>query len=152
VLRATPDSTALRLAFTRTERRTQRASDGSLVIEARRFEVPNCYRHLRELHVRYASWDLSQVHLLDQRSGRLLCRLYPQDKQRNAHALRAPLQPLARGEAVASPENHDNARVSIRDNCVAPLLAKLMAQQNATGLPPAYLPKDEQPPVEGHDP
>ena len=28
---------------------------------------------------------------------------------------------------------------------MAPLLAKLMAQQAATGLPPAYLPKDERP-------
>ena len=28
---------------------------------------------------------------------------------------------------------------------MTPLLAKLMAQQAATGLPPAYLPKDEAP-------
>jgi hypothetical protein len=34
---------------------------------------------------------------------------------------------------------------------MAPLLAKLMAQQADTGLPPAYLPKDE-PPIEGSDP
>src|SRR5690606_6318781 len=77
VLRPAPDSAALRATFTRTERRTQRASDGTIVIGAQRFEVPNRYRHLRELAVRYASWDLSQVHLLDERSGQLLCRLYP---------------------------------------------------------------------------
>jgi hypothetical protein len=35
---------------------------------------------------------------------------------------------------------------------MAPLLSKLMAQQANTGLPPAYLPKDEPPPEEGHDP
>jgi putative transposase len=27
---------------------------------------------------------------------------------------------------------------------IAPLLAKLLAEQAATGLPPAYLPKDEK--------
>jgi hypothetical protein len=53
----------------------QRRSDGTLVIATRRFEIPNRYRHLREVHVRYAQWDLSQVHLLDERSGKILCRL-----------------------------------------------------------------------------
>lgn len=49
VLRPAPDSSALRATFTRTERRTQRLSDGTVVIGAQRFEVPNRYRHLREL-------------------------------------------------------------------------------------------------------
>jgi putative transposase len=150
VLRRAPDSAALRLAFTRTERRTQRFSDGTLVIDTQRFEVPNRYRHLRDLTVRYAGWDLSQVHLLDERSGKLLCRLYPQDKQRNARAVRAPLEPVASG---AAPEPSDSATsIDIPVNSIAPLLAKLMAQQTATGLPPAYLPKDEPPLDEGHDP
>ena len=56
VTRPSPDSAALRLAFTRTERRTQRKSDGTLVIEGRRFELPNRYRHLREVEVRFASF------------------------------------------------------------------------------------------------
>src|SRR5271166_4943786 len=46
VTRLCPDAAALRLAFTRTERRTLRKSDGTAVIEGRRFEVPNRYRHL----------------------------------------------------------------------------------------------------------
>ena len=46
VTRPCPDAAALRLAFTRTERRTLRKSDGTAVIEGRRFEVPNRYRHL----------------------------------------------------------------------------------------------------------
>jgi hypothetical protein len=125
-------------------------SDGTLVIDTQRFEVPNRYRHLRELAVRYAGWDLSQVHLLDERSGQLLCRLYPQDKQRNARAVRAPLEPVASG-AIPEPSDR-NAAIGVPANSVAPLLAKLMAQQTATGLPPAYLPKDEPPADEGHDP
>jgi putative transposase len=152
VLRPSPDSTALRLAFTHTERRTQRLSDGTLVIESQRFEVPNRYRHLRELYVRYAGWDLSQVHLLDERSGQLPCRLYPQDKQRNASGVRAPLQPLANSPAITEP--HESGAVINADttNTTAPLLRKLLVQQCATGLPPAYLPKDEEPPEEEHDP
>jgi hypothetical protein len=41
VLRPSPDSAALRLAFTRTDRRIQRRSDGTIVMQGRRFEVPN---------------------------------------------------------------------------------------------------------------
>ena len=41
VLRPSPDSAALRAAFTRSERRTQRVSDGTIMVGAQRFEVPN---------------------------------------------------------------------------------------------------------------
>ena len=149
VLRRSPDTAAVRLAFTRTEQRTQRLSDGTIVIDARRLEVPSRYRHLRDLTVRYASWDLSQVHLVDERSGRILCRLYPQDKQRNASGVRAPLEPLAHGGAAV---HQTPAATATTATGAAPLLEKLLAQQAATGLPPAYLPKDEQPPEEKDDP
>ena len=139
VLRPSPDSDALRLAFTRTDKRLQRRSDGTLVIATRRFEIPNRYRHLRELYVRYAQWDLSQVHLLDERSGKVLCRLYPQDKQSNAQGVRRPLDPLA----SAQPDTAGTAESPRTSRSMAPLLIKLMAQQTATGLPPAYLPMDK---------
>ena len=144
VLRPSPDSAALRAAFTRSERRTQRVSDGTIMVGAQRFEIPNRYRHLRELIVRYASWDLSMVHLVDDRSGQLLCRLYPQDKTRNATGIRAPLEPLAASQPPPVPAQPGQA---------APLLEKLMRERAATGLPPAYLPKNELPPShEGDDP
>jgi hypothetical protein len=47
VSRPCPDAAALKLAFTRADRRTLRKSDGTIVIEGRRFEVPNRYRHCR---------------------------------------------------------------------------------------------------------
>ena len=95
VTRPCPDAAALRLAFTRTERRTLRRSDGTAVIEGRRFEVPNHYRHLSLLEVRFAAWDLTQVHLVDPHTGTVLCRLFPQDKAANATGLRRGLQPIA---------------------------------------------------------
>lgn len=146
VLRPSPDSEALRLAFTRTEKRTQRHSDGTLVLEARRFEVPNRYRHLRELHVRYAAWDLARVHLLDERSGQILCRLYPQDKQANARGVRRPLEPIGLAGAGGA------AARQAAPGQMAPLLEGLMAKQAATGLPPAYLTKDEPPAPQGEQP
>jgi hypothetical protein len=84
--------------------------------------------------VRFASWDLSHVHLVDARTGTVLSPLYPLDKARNAdgkrRALPAPQRVLPRHDPSA-------------DSGIAPLLQHLMAHYAATGLPPAYLPKDE---------
>jgi putative transposase len=133
VTRPCPDSTALRMAFTKSDSRTQRKSDGTIVIQGRRFEVPNQYRHLTRIEVRYASWDLSFIHLVDERTGQVLCRLFPQDKARNASGLRRGLDPISPVPLdVPPPEG------------IPPLLAKILNEQAATGLPPAYLPKDEK--------
>jgi len=130
VARPSPDSAALRLAFTKTEKRSQRRSDGTVSIEARRFEIPARYRHLDRVVLRYASWDLSLVHLVDEREDKVLCRLYPLDRERNASGYRRPVDPpVEPGVAPATG--------------LPPLLTQLLAKQVATGLPPAYLPKDE---------
>jgi putative transposase len=132
VMRPCLDSAALKLAFTRTEQRTQRKSDGTIIIEGRRFEVPNQYRHLGRLEVRYAVWDLTQVHLIDERLGKVLCRLFPQDKAKNANGLRRSLDAVST-EPVAPAASSG----------MAPLLARLIERQAESGLPPAYLVKDE---------
>lgn len=141
VTRDSPDGATLRLAFTRTDSRTQRLSDGTVVIDTRRFEVPNHFRHLHRLRVRYASWDLTQVHLVDERTGQVLCRLYPQDKQHNAQGVRRPLQPVA---ARIADTAVDPLSLTPQTG-MAPLLKSLIARQSARGLPPPYLPQDEPP-------
>jgi len=135
--RPCPDSEQLRQAFSAQLSRTQRQSDGTLSVESIRFELPSRYRHLNRVSVRFASWDLSHVYLADPRSGRLLCPLYPQDKHKNADARRRSKQPLI--DAGPSPA------LKSEGGGMAPLLRKLIAQYAATGLVPAYLPKDECP-------
>ena len=130
--RPCPDTEQLRLAFTAEVTRTQRRSDGSFSLEGVRFEVPSRYAHLHKLTVRYALWDRSFVHLADPTTGVILCRLYPQDKNKNAQGHRAPRQPVL----AASPPAPAG---------MAPLLQQILRQYAATGLPPAYLPKPENP-------
>ncbi len=142
VTRPCPDAATLRLAFTRAERRTLRKSDGTAVIEGRRFEVPNQYRHISLLEVRYAAWDLTEVHLVDPQTGTVLCRLYPQDKAANASGLRRGLQPIANEPAKPSP-SPPTPSPSKQGRGIGPLLDLMLDRQAATGLPPAYLPKDE---------
>ena len=130
VSRPCPTSAELKAAFMRETTRIQRRNDGTVSINAQRFEVPGRYRQLRELRLRYAEWDLSAVHLVDA-TGSVLCPLYPQDKAANAGGLRRAITPGAAEEEPAQGE-------------IAPLLKKLMADYAATGLPPAYLPKTEK--------
>jgi len=138
VSRDCPDSNALRLAFTRSDTRTQRRSDGTIVINGRRFELPNRYRHLTRIEVRYAEWDLSTVHLVDAQTGSVLARLYPQDKTLNASGLRRSLDPVSGASVVPHPAPSEP------DPSLPPLLARMLDRQASAGLPPPYLPKDEE--------
>jgi hypothetical protein len=131
--RPSPSTEALKLAFTREVRRAQRRSDGTLTLEGIRFEVPSRYGHLASLTLRAAAWDLGRVHLSDPATGAVLCRLYPQDKSKNAQGRRAARVPVPGAAAGAAPA----------PGALAPLLRKLIKEYAATGLPPAYLPKDE---------
>ncbi len=128
VARPSPSSDELRRAFRREELRSQRRSDGTLTVAGVRFEIPSRYRTLSRPAVRYASWDLSTVDLVDARSGVRLTTLLPLDKQKNADAGRRAL--VAEPDVEPAPE----------PSGVAPLLRSLMSQQAATGLPPAYVP------------
>ena len=144
VTRPCPDSAALKLAFTRTERRALRNSDGTIVIAGRRFEVPNRYRHLTALEVRFADWDLSLVHLVDEPTGAVLCRLFPLDKTANASGRRRSLEPLSDVSTAVKPAVGLQPTGLSRGG-MAPLLARLLEKRAASGLPPAYLVKDEEP-------
>src|SRR5271166_5438288 len=85
--RALASNSSTSLAKSASDRVRQRKSDGTVVIEGRRFEIPNRYRHLSRIEVRYAGWDLGLVHLVDEHTGKALSRLYPQDKTENASGL-----------------------------------------------------------------
>ena len=132
VLRISPDLNHLRGAFRREELRTQRRGDGTVMIESRRFEVPAQFRYLKVLKLRYAKWDLSFVTMLDPRTGLDLCRLYPQDKAKNASGMRRTLAAYSDIEANKTREPAPE---------LPPLLEKLLREQEKTGFPPTYLPK-----------
>lgn len=128
--RESPASRDLRRAFRTQVRRRPRRSDGTVSLAGQRFELPSRYRHLTEVTVRYARWDLSVVDLVDPNSGQVLGPLYPLDKARNADGRRRRLQQPG---VIPAPKPAG----------MAPLLKQLMADYAATGLPPAYLPKDD---------
>ena len=74
------------------------------------------------------------AYLVDQRTANLLARIYPQDKIKNSNGYRRTLQPVAEQAPGAVIDDSDP---------IPPLLRKLLADYAASGLPPAYIPKEE---------
>jgi len=133
--RPSPSSGDLRRAFRVEETRCQRRSDGTLSLKAKRFEIPSRFRHLKQVTVCYASWDLRSVDLLDSMTGQIVCPIYPQDKTANAEGIRRQLQ---------DPGFHPEGALAQRNpksSGIAPLLDEQMREYSAGGVLPAYLSK-----------
>jgi transposase InsO family protein len=134
VSRPAPDLDTLHLAFTRQVSRNQRRSDATVTVEGIRYEVPSRFRHLPRLALRYAAWDKSRLVLVDAKTGLPLARLLPLDKEQHAGGRRRALQPLD----ASSPTPTSLAKPGL-----PALVRQWLADYSATGLPPAYLPKEE---------
>lgn len=131
--RPCPSGEELRLAFCQETGRRQRRSDGTLTLSGVRLELPSRFRHFQAVRVRYASWNLAHVYLVDPHTGKALARLFPLDRAANNDGRRRILEPIVLAGA-------DPSAVGARQD-LAPLLRKLLEDYAATGLPPAYIPK-----------
>ena len=143
VLRTCPDSETLRTNFRIEVRRKQRTSDATASLDGVRFQIPQAFAHLRELHLRYARWDRSQADIVDSRIGTILATIYPLDKARNARGQRRLIGPKAPSSRALSLST--SAPPVPTGDGQAPLMRQLLAQFAATGLPPAYLELEEIP-------
>jgi putative transposase len=132
VARACPSSAVLCASFRIEVVRKQRRSDGTVSLEGSRFEIPSRYRHLEHVHLQYARWDLSQVGLVDPRTGDILCQVKPLDKSANANGQRKRLSPAKVDLSPLPPTG------------MSALMTELLADYAATGIPPAYLPTVEE--------
>ncbi len=132
VSRPSPDATQLAYAFTVCQSRAQRQSDGTIQLKGVRYEIPARFRHFQRLHIRYRSWDLSRLWLVDRKTNKKLADLYPLNKSGNFGGIRRALVQPVTGAPVIEKSRDPHP----------PLLRKLLKQYAATGLPPAYIPKD----------
>lgn len=122
----------LKRSFMCEETRSQRRSDGTISVAGKRFEIPNRFRHIQRITIRYARWDLSQVFMVDAGSSKVICQIYPVNKALNADGKRRVLDPVSLEEE------------KFKNEGLPPLLEKLISDYSATGLPPAYLPEDRK--------
>lgn len=132
VARPCPASSVLAASFRIEVVRRQRRSDGTVSLEGARYEIPSQYRHFERVHLRYARWDLSRVDLIDARTGAILCPVKPLDKSANANGARRRLAPVTLDLSPLPPKG------------LPALLSELLADYAATGVPPAYLPTNDE--------
>lgn len=130
--RPSPGQEELKLYFCREEGRTQRKTDGTISVDGKRYEIPDRYRHVKRVFIRFAEWDLSSIHMVNKQTGQVLCPIYPTDKYKNAGEGRRPRNPETKQEIEANPKDE-----------VAPLLRKYMEEFKEKGLPMPYLTQDE---------
>ena len=127
VARVCPDQAVLTDSFRIEVTRCQRRSDGTVSLAGARFEIPSRYRHLEQVNLRYARWDLSRVDLVAARTGAVLCPVKPLDKSANASGQRRSLSPAAVDLSPVPPKS------------MPALMTQFLADYAATGVPPAYL-------------
>lgn len=133
VSRPSPDEEKFHFSFTRPDTRKQRKTDGTIKIKGVRYEIPSRYRHIQKFRVRYQDWDLSKAYLVDSRTDEKFATIYPQDKTKNASGKRRALEVIQKSSSETN-----------KNDSLPPLLKKIMAEYAATGLPPAYLPKNNE--------
>lgn len=131
VSRPAPDSDTLRLAFTRRITRTPRRSDATVVVDGLRYELPVRFAHLEQVVLRAPGWDKRHTVLVDPVTDAPLAHLLPQDKAKNANGLRRAIH------------QEDPPLSPLPEQPLPALLRKWLSDYAATGLPPAYLPKEK---------
>jgi len=88
VHRPPPGIEEMRSAFALRVTRSQRQTDGTITLDGVRFEVPQSYRHIEELKLSYARWDLSRAEILCPVTNKVLTRIHPVPLERNASGIR----------------------------------------------------------------
>jgi len=132
VSRECPDLDYLRQMFRREVVRKIRRSDSTISLESKRFEIPYQYRHFGTIRIRYAKWNLSFVHIVDN-AGYSLMQIFPLDKSSNASAIR---------KSTVQKVSNKLENIKKTDN-YPPLLENIIEKYNNLGLPPAYLPREQ---------
>lgn len=146
--RPPPDAATLDAAFTRRIARKQRQSDGTVVLQKRRFEVPSRYRHMRDLVVRQAHWRPSVVYLIDDDRDQVLCRLPECDPAANASGQRRQNESpvFSDGDTCELP-----SEPPVPPAGLPPVVASWEDALSRTGMPTPFLPLDNRRPTAAAD-
>ena len=136
VTRPCPDAAALRLAFTRTERRTLRKSDGTRSLKAGASRCPTNIAISPPWRVRFAAWDLTQVPISSIRTGTVLPAVPTGQGGQCLNTSR-----LRRRHRTGKPSPSPSRSPPPPARGIGPLLARMIDRQAATGHTAGFSPR-----------
>ncbi len=122
----------LKKVFCRDITRKQRRTDGTITIDTVRFEIPNRFRTLNELLIRYTPWDLSCAYIVDPKSTDIIEKILPENRNRNYFQGRRTLSKISSETPESTPKDD-----------IAPLLKKYLQEFEDIYKQLPYIPKDE---------
>lgn len=123
VHRPSPGIEEMRSAFALRVTRSQRQTDGTVTLDGVRFEVPSAFRHIEELKLGYARWDLSRAEILCPITNKTLARVHPVPLERNASGIRRGTP-----DATISVASENDGAAGEEDCNLPPLLARCLEE------------------------
>jgi putative transposase len=115
-------------AFTMQVRRRVRRSVGTVSCNGVEFDLPSAYRHLEQVTVRVARWDLSRALLTDTRTDTIIATMQPSDPAARSDGRRRPRahQPASQAAQAAPGATAPSLPDPAGGSALPPLLAEIM--------------------------
>ena len=133
VIRQAPSYEYLRRAFRMCVPRRQRRSDGTFTLDGVRFQVPTRFRHLENLTLAYARWDLSRATILDPDTLLEIEDTFPLNKVMNSSMKRKPVHRFQ--PPLSSDSENEN---------LPPLLQRYLQKQASESFITGYIPLEKE--------
>jgi len=126
VLRHAPEYTNLKSSFRMQTTRTVRSTDATITLDGVRFQLPQCYAHMKTLLLRYARWDLGEAEILCPDTHKSLCTIYPLNKCANSVGARQEIEKKQRNTEVEV--LNENEFLDLSTDHLPPLLAHCLKE------------------------
>jgi len=122
----------LRRSFRMRTTRNVRKTDGTITLEGVRFEIPQCVRHMDQLTLRYARWDLGEAEILCPTTFKSLFTILPLNQLSNSNGARKEVGIIL--EKDNNETEKESTFLDLSTDSLPPLLARCL-QKHAEQFP-----------------
>lgn len=133
--RKSPDYNTLTRKLRQQITRKVHQGHGTISVDGVRYQVPTAFRHLQTLRIATARFERRMVTLIDSETGKEICDLFPQDKERNFELKSVDFNKELKKESSVAELCQDDI-----DPALPPLLQHLLKQERLGSISSGYIP------------
>jgi putative transposase len=138
VLRPAPEYNDLKCSFRMQVTRTVRSTDATLTLDGVRFQLPECYAHMKTLLLRYARWDLGEAEIICPDTHKSVGTIHPLDKLANSFGARKEIEEKLQN--IESEPSNENEFLDLSTDHLPPLLAQCLKKYSEKYPLGGYIP------------